>query len=120
MHSFCFDPDASTQIYEYLSNESNSGCVRIYCPQCAGLPSQYILSRVNKVIDERILKLEERLEITLRTITERANERTYASAFTGNSETTTDTLLRLSNLKLIVLFNMKFPKQWKLRNVSVT
>ena len=90
MHSFCFDPDASTQMYEYLSNESNSRRVHIYCPQCAGLPSPDILSRVNKVIDERILKLEERLEFTLRTITERANERTYASAVTGSSETTSN------------------------------
>ena len=59
MHSFCFDPDAATQIYKYLSNESNSGRFRVYCPQCAGLPSPDILSQVNKVIDERILKLEE-------------------------------------------------------------
>ena len=81
MRSFCFDPDASTQIYEYLSDESNSGRVRIYCSQCAGLPSPDILSQVNKVIDERILKLEERLESILRIITERANDRANERSF---------------------------------------
>ena len=116
---FCFDPDASTQKYEYLSNESNSRLLRFLSLWCARLPSPNILSQINKFIDERILKLLERPYSTLRAITDHA--KTVQTTEQANIHTPLlllvirklllVTLLHLFNLKHIVQFNMKSLKQ---------
>ena len=79
MHGACWDNDASAQIYEYLLNASSNGCVhvRVYCHRCA---NRDILSKV----DERIQKLEERIESSLRALSERPQDRTYATVAAQN------------------------------------
>ncbi len=79
MHGVCWDPDAPTQVLAYLTNAGTNACVRVFCAQCA------TVTDIAQKIDQRMDKLEERLESALRTLNDHSVGKSYAAVVQNQS-----------------------------------